>query len=411
MSFNLNNKKTFCILPWLQINIQTNGNFTPCCMIDFFQDAPNINQYENLNSALNDPLFQSMREKMLKDETLELCQKCYDMEKCSNRSLRIVSNEQFNKNIQSELDKTLIDALIKEPELKSIDLRFSNLCNFKCRTCDAYSSTSWYEDTKKLKTDFFINDVITPFKDEPKSFEHLEELIPNLLKIYILGGEPFINPNFHKFVDLLKLKNRSDMHLSVSTNFSHLEFKERDILKELSFFQNLELYISIDDIEKRAEIIRSGTKWESTLNNLNFLKTYQNIKFFITPVVSILNVFSLPTTIEYLINHGIITNDKQLSLSFVNAPEYYDIKNLNEDERKNIHEIYSEFFNKLGSEHLLIQNELKSVLNYFDNNPFKVEFNLNRKSFAKASVLVDKLRNERLLINFPELIGFFNLKS
>ena len=49
-----------------------------------------------------------------------------------------------------------------------IDFRFSNLCNFKCRTCGPDLSSSWYEDHNKMWNGGAKNKIIRPYKDEKR---------------------------------------------------------------------------------------------------------------------------------------------------------------------------------------------------------------------------------------------------
>ena len=140
----------YCSAPFKQLNIDQNGLITPCCYWK-----------RSKNSTIN---WDLLRQKMLDNEPIENCQVCYDREKLNFVSLRQELNEFYNED--------------KKIELKGLEVMLSNICNFKCVTCNSTYSSRWnnkeivtsYDFVKKIKTD------------------HVE-------KIVFAGGEPFLDIN------------------------------------------------------------------------------------------------------------------------------------------------------------------------------------------------------------------------
>ena len=126
-----------------------------------------------------------------------VCKKvCYDREAIGVKSNRNSVNERF-ENQKHLQDKTQEDGSL--PSMPTyMDIRFGNLCNFKCRMCGPESSTSWYKDTK-----LSFSKTVDPYTKNEALWEDMPNIIPHLTDVYFAGGEPFVQDGHYKLLQLL----------------------------------------------------------------------------------------------------------------------------------------------------------------------------------------------------------------
>jgi hypothetical protein len=145
--------------------------------------------------------------------------------------------------------------------------------------------------------------------------------------------------------------------------------------------------------------MRKGTNWKNILENFDQLKKHEAIKYFITPVLSIFNIFTFPEFLNSLLTSKIINSYDQITLSYVTMPQYLSLSALNENERKMI-------LSKLES---IPDNLLRIQLTtYLSQLPVPGDLAFLRKQFLNYNITVDRERNEKLLKTFPELISLFS---
>ena len=187
---------TFCILPYVHFYTEPKGEVKPCCIAGGFDEPLNLKSM-SIEETFNSPQMKQLRKDMEDGKRNKVCDVCYKREDTTGHSPRI---DVFNKN-----------PLWKKPELKEdysvpsdfqhIDIRFSNLCNFKCRMCNHDFSSNWYEDMKKIRPN-----NIKGTKVLKASETIVEDLIPHLSKVksfYFAGGEPLIMPEHYKVLKYL----------------------------------------------------------------------------------------------------------------------------------------------------------------------------------------------------------------
>jgi sulfatase maturation enzyme AslB (radical SAM superfamily) len=192
------------------------------------------------------------------------CQGCKDQESQGIRSLRQVFVDQA---------KDLGIPEVRDPDAptvpQAIEVRLSNLCNFKCRMCyPMYSSLldkevsdhpqlkKWFQDVDFGKTnseDEFLEDIIT--------------MIPQLKWINLTGGEPMILPSVMDLIDeIIRQGYNSQMSLHITTNCSTINPR---MLEQFTKFKRIQLTLSLDGVNGVAEYIRHGTIWDKVNANFN----------------------------------------------------------------------------------------------------------------------------------------------
>jgi MoaA/NifB/PqqE/SkfB family radical SAM enzyme len=290
-------------------------------------------------------------------------------------------------------------------ELKYWDFRFSNLCNLKCRTCGPRFSSAWVPDAKKLGyTDqekvWNIESV-----DDMSNFDFLKEQVKHVEKIYFAGGEPLLMPEHWQMLDMLVENKRFDVSLSYNTNCTTLTYGKKNIIdywKQWDFGK-LEVWPSLDEIDERAELVRSGTRWKDVEANLKQLIELPNA--IIRPGLTIggLNVFRLPAIIDRLMDLGVLKEKFgyiNFFLNLVMDPGYYHVKILPDEYKQKISADllkYCDDFNKKYNTNINI---------HFDHILHELSLPHDpraAKAFLGLSASMDMLRNEKTFEVIPEL--------
>lgn len=103
-----------------------------------------INQ-QSITEIWNGKAMRNFRSKLLRGKPDERCTACYDKESSGFRSLRQVTNADY-AHLQERLSQTRRNGALPEADPVYLDIRFSNVCNLKCRICGPWSSSQWHND-------------------------------------------------------------------------------------------------------------------------------------------------------------------------------------------------------------------------------------------------------------------------
>ena len=134
--------KHFCILPWIHFHAWPDKRVMPCCVAESNLPVGEIKSEESIIQMMNSEEYKKMRLAMLNDEPYEACKRCYDIEMLGTWTLRQSQNKtRGEQNIELVLN-TNDDGSIDEFKMRYMDIRFSNICNMKCRSCRSEEHTS-----------------------------------------------------------------------------------------------------------------------------------------------------------------------------------------------------------------------------------------------------------------------------
>ena len=343
---------------------------------------------------------------MLNGEKSSGCNRCYTLEESGFRSMREEMNESF-KSYFSLSDSTLPDGSISSMPLKYVDVRFSNLCNFKCRGCGPTLSSSWYEEHQVLfgyqSTEKKVRSISS---NSPLFWEELKKRIPEADIIYFGGGEPLITQEHFEILSLLIAQKKFKTELLYNTNLSQLNYGNHNLSDLWSQFENVTLSISLDDIGKRAEYYRHGTKWEVIEGNLqNLVTQYPKINREVNCTVNIMNVFYLPELIRYLLD-GKYIGPHFFNVNMLLDPVEYRVDNLPDEMKTKVTNKLTKFkfyLQGLGDDYSKLVRDLENVLKFMS----QVDNSHNMYLFKTRTENLDALRRENFKEIYPELIELF----
>ena len=389
--------KTFCILPWIHLYANPDGNVLPCCVGDWQKPMGNV-QNKKIEDVFNNEKFKQMRTNMLKGKRCEECTACYRDEDDGNSSFRKHSNEQFEKYINDAVLNTNDDGSIDDFRLRYLDVRWSNICNFKCRSCGGTYSSSWAKEDGKSNVYTFAggdsNDDL--YKQFEPHFDTIEEF-------YFAGGEPLLTDKHYEILEYLISHGRTDVKLRYNTNMSVLKYKGKSVLDLWKKFGNVVIGASLDHYGSKAEYIRHGTDWSLVESNLKLIrKETPHVELHTNTVVSIFNIKTLPEFVQYIIDNDLVSIENY-NPNFYNImnPDYYSFKMIPEEDKIDIIKSLEEFASKHKGN---IEYGIQGVINGLRSSVYSPE--LKTKLLVKTKYY-DHLRNESIAETFPEIQEWF----
>lgn len=256
-----------CSAFWNYVNVRPGNRVYPCCR--FKQSAAEFDG--DLEQIINGPEYEELRRKSLAGEHIPECQKCYDEEALGHESLRIRLNKEYT---------------IETPQVKFLEIGIDNLCNLVCDGCNSEFSTSWMAK-EKLIYGAPLNKKLTI--DEVTN-------VPNSVeKILFLGGEPLITD---KHLDILELHPKPEDCLVIyNTNASFIPSEQCEYT--WNKFKKVHFIISIDGVGEVNERVRGGSKWQDTLDFIDYC--YGNeYDFEVNTVLHYNNWFDLENLVNFM---------------------------------------------------------------------------------------------------------------
>ena len=396
--------KSFCILPFIHFNGYMDGKAKPCC--DSQKQFTDIDlKSTNIDTAFNSDEYKKLRMDMLNGVENEYCNACYKLEKQNIKSSRNKWNEHHSdktKKLEKKyFSKKKFNGHI-EPDFISLDLRPSNICNFKCRTCNDGFSTKWQEE----KQDFYdTNENVLYFGVEKVSdvnkvtFQLNEESIKNIEILYFAGGEPFV---LEEHFDLLEsIKDKKHISIMYNTNFSILKYKGKTIFDYLKDFYNAHFSISIDGLGEVGEYVRTGFDTKVFKKNLLIMKwaqdKYKNVSYDFQYTCSVLNSFNFFDFLEEL------GEDQDLiNFHYIQYPFWYNTINFPIAKEKTI-KLFTDNLHKITSNKL--KESILKYLEYLKNSEVSDWDKVNAQKYLRGNIAHTLLFND---IELPEKLSFIN---
>ncbi len=349
----------YCLMPWIHLHVGNGGNAQACCVANI--PFGNIN-HQSVDEIWNGEPIQNLRSHFLKGKADNRCYQCIQREKSGAKSIR---QETWEKYGELPLDYNK-EILSEQPVY--FDIRFSNVCNFSCRTCWHGASSSWFQDAKKLKTNLGDHALINNITDFDQFISDWGPALLNAKEIYFAGGEPLVTEQHYQLLDYLITNKSTNLLLRYNTNFSILKFQKYDLFKLWKEFDQIEILASIDASNDLGEFIRKGMKWKDIIENRAQLSLAEDInyQFKIAPTISVFNILELPNLYKAAIQQELILpNDWYMNI--LERPNYFNIQILPKSYKNKVDLAFKEFFFWLqqnAPEATQIQSQFEECLGY-----------------------------------------------
>ena len=315
---DLANGDAFCILPWLHIHPWPDGRVFTCCLSEQHTPIGDLNKMD-LDEVYNSDDMKKIRLDMLNNKKHSNCNRCYELESLGHNTLRKRSNDDFifekdnlNPPRIDVVQSTDQDGHVEDIHLTYLDIRFSNICNMRCRTCGPDLSSLWFQDAVDSEYNRTPDEAIKQIRKGNTGFmDQFDPYIHTIEKIYWAGGEPLIMDEhwyiMNKLVEMGRTKREDPIRIFYNTNFSKLTYKEEDAIELWKHFDDVSIGASLDASGKKAEYLRKGTIWSNTLENRERLKNeIPHHDFNISCTVSMFNVLDVCSFYREMCDIGFI---------------------------------------------------------------------------------------------------------
>jgi organic radical activating enzyme len=305
-------KDTWCVLPWVHLCIRTDNVLKPCCRFlnETDKDLVPFNNIENKGiEIMQADSFVELRNSMLAGKESSGCQKCYSQEK-KNSGTSISMRQHYNE-MWADIKKE--NCTEQFSEVRYIEMSVDNICNLQCKMCDSKFSS------KLIKRDKFLGNKV--YKKLEPNFRKLSLVdLSDLQKVKILGGEPFITPNFEKFVDfLIEKSNPSNITITIITNGTSIPSKS--LIEKLNKFKFIDLDISLDAYDISNDYQRFGGNYKQVIeNSLKYKEIFNNFDYSFHSTITIYTANKLSKTINFFEKIEIYH-----SVDFVRHPEHLSL--------------------------------------------------------------------------------------
>ena len=400
---NLENSKTFCMVPWVHIHTTPSGVAAPCCIAESCATETGVGdgKTQSLMEIVNSEQMNKLRLDMLTNVKNPECSKCHNHEEQGIESFRQFSNKDYAKHYDDVLADTNTDGSLSEFKMRYFDIRFSNICNFKCRTCGSGFSTQWEQED--LKNNVFHAKVI-PKNNNKEFLNQVVDQIDNLETAYFAGGEPLITEEHYILLEEMIRSKRTNIKLRYNTNLSNLKFKDKDLISLWKHFKHkINIYASIDHYGDRAEYIRHGTDWGLVESNFKLVKKTPFISLQMNTVLSVFNILTIHEFYQYLYDNKMYSNkDSAYTLYNMSTPEYLACHILPPDMKQKAKDSLEKTVNFLKSNKFKIQ-QVQQISDAIPWATSKDSWDQHKMQFRNEIKRLDKIRDENFKQTFPEL--------
>jgi hypothetical protein len=284
-----NKSKSLCLAPWTHTYLSPQTERRMCCASrepaqnfeQYIDTAAGTGQYIPITLAQhwNSDHMRSVRRRMLAGEPLPEC------DVCNNKLLNTsVYRDYFWHLFQHKLPEIYqstdsTGATTMQPV--SWDYRFSNLCNFKCRTCGDMLSSAWeseqrqngminWNDPKNNWMQPEIRKQISEFQDTQIEAEFAEAVEQHRVEeIYWVGGEPLMYEQHWKYMQrIIELGDGPRVYARYNTNLSKISYKSINLYSDiLDNIQDWQICASLDGTGEIGEYLRTGLDYDTFCNN------------------------------------------------------------------------------------------------------------------------------------------------
>ena len=331
---------SFCPMPWTGLMYNFDGKIKNCIrsagLLGNIKDQP----IESILVENNRP----RQQQIVDQQPVDTCHTCYDLER-GKKGFDHISDRIFYIR---ELKSTPIDTYqVGNFDLQTVDVRWSNLCNFACVYCNPEFSSKWSDELKIRHQ--------TPTEQQTADFKnYIYDHAGQLKHVYLAGGEPLLM----KENLILLEKLNPNVNIRINTNLSKVDTR---VFEAVCEFPNVHWTVSVESLAQEFEYIRHGGSWPDFLDNLKIIKQLGH-KISFNMLHFLLNYNSIFDCVDFLKAQGFHNNS--FVIGALLGPEYLNIRHLPEDVLNSVKNKLQDRINQKPG--YLLEDSYRNMLHYID---------------------------------------------
>jgi organic radical activating enzyme len=421
-------------MPFVHLNLKQEGRVCACWRSQ--TDLGNSNT-SSLKEIYNSEETRALRKSLLDGEKPEGCRSCWDMETSGIQSTRLatITNWKMHNNdiafdrslddnnasqLKSWVLKNFDDSMYGDVQsLKSIEIRFDNICNLMCRHCSPLYSSLWEIAVKKDQSMMEIMDYSDANRKNENHLslndsiiDEIDQLAPSLHEILITGGEPLYHKKHYTFLKKIE-PYAKNITLNYNSNFSTLNYNNQEILPLWKNFKQVGVLVSIDATPEIYPYIRVNGDIKKVEQNIELAKTLDNTVIQATCTTSILNITRLTDIFKYF-----TSLDVRIHASLVQWPAALNPCVLPVELKEKVTEDFRSFLNNFDKEITPYLKDVEQKENYFRRITevgnklinYMNSKNMYDEQWTKTVHFInaqDKFNNTNVLDYYPEFRKFW----
>ena len=274
-----------CLAPWVHTYVSPQTERRMCCASrepaqsfeQYIDTAAGTGEYKptTLEQHWNNEHMKSVRRRMMANETLPECAVCNE-QLLNTDVYRSYFNRMFG-HLRDEVLAATDESGYTTALPVSWDYRFSNLCNFKCRTCGDMLSSAWeseqrvnnminWDDPKNGWMQPAVRESITAFQDTQIEQEFSAAVEAHRVEeVYWVGGEPLMYEQHWRYMQrIVALGDGPRVYARYNTNLSRVNYRGVNLYTDiLAHVRDWQICASLDGTGRVGEYIRTGLNYES----------------------------------------------------------------------------------------------------------------------------------------------------
>ena len=330
----------FCPMPWTGLMYNFDGTVKNC-----IRSAGPLGDIKN--QSIDKILVDNNRprqQQIVDQQPVPTCHTCYDLER-GKRGFDHISDRVFYirelKNIPTDTYQ------VGNFDLHTVDVRWTNLCNFACVYCGPEFSSKWSTELK-IHPNVPDQQQLMDFKN------YIYDHAGQLKHVYLAGGEPLL---MKENLTLLEKLN-PDANIRINTNLSKVDTR---VFEAICEFPNVHWTVSVETQAEEFEYIRHGGSWTDFLDNLNKINQLGH-KISFNMLHFLLNYNSIFDCVNFL--KGLGFHNNSFVIGALLSPEYLNIRHLPQNVLNSVKsKLQDRIDQKPG---YLLEDSYRNMLHYID---------------------------------------------
>jgi radical SAM protein with 4Fe4S-binding SPASM domain len=392
--------KTFCIMPFIHQNIKHEGKVGACWR---YPDRIGDYRTQSLEEIWNSEQTRELRRALLNNERPKGCRSCWDFEDSGVASTRQTCNETYSQNYKIDFNDVLnkvSDDYSMPYEPQSIEIRFDNTCNLRCRHCSPTYSSQWevlaFKDpeVKSFFTKWGAGRLEKKHISLPEqSFEQFKSAIPYLKEVLIAGGEPLQQKRHWEMIEAMA-GYEHNITLSYNSNLVSLGIGFYNVLDHWPKFKKIILRVSVDGDDKIFSYFRTNGDINTVIENVQKLHELKNIEMSLTTTISIYNISRLVEIVKFVNAAGGLFHT-----SIVQYPKAINPKVLPAEIKAKITKDWNEFKSDLSNPELWTHRQWSNI---------KLKEQQQRRIIRYGDYAVDYMNSEDYSAELADTVEYIN---